>query len=157
MTYSNYAEAKLTLYDNGVLPLTKDLYECLARVLYPRFKMDTTRFTLFYDENEIPALAPRRDDAIKKKKDTGVLTIDELRGLQGYAPLEEGAGAVLYQPAMLIPVGAPTPVPASTLPSAGQKTTREKFITILSSELDFKGARIYSDAEILEMADKRGL
>lgn len=155
MTLNNYSEAKLTLYDNGVLPLTTTLYEELTHCLFPRYKMDLEKMKLWYDDGEITALEPRRADNVKKKKESGVLTINEIRAAMGYAALEEGD--VLYQPSTLIPVGS-TPIQLSQLqPPAKSKTTREKFFKILQAEVDHKGVRVYTDEEIESIAASRGL
>lgn len=102
MTLDNYGGAKLSLYDNRVLPLTSLLYNELTLFLMPRYK--TKDLVLDYDDGMIAALEPRRNDEITKKRESGVLTINEIRKLFGYETI--GAeGDVLYQPMALVPVG----------------------------------------------------
>lgn len=178
MTYSNFAEAKLTLYDNGVLPLTRTLYGNLSHALLPRFREDPERVKLWYDEGEITALAPRRTADIKAKKESGVFTINEIRALYGVDPVPNGD--VIYQSPVLVPLGAtvePVAVdtrapkkPGDAEPQAAEdsapgdgedadadETPREKFFRILRAETDHTGERVYTDAEITGLADKRGL
>ena len=154
MTLNNYSEARVAFYDNGVLPLTSCLYEKLTSFLFPRYKMDVNKFKLWYDSGEIPALEPRRTEEINRKKQSGVLTINELRALQGYAEVE--GGDVIYQTPMLQPLGTLLPAPTPIFPKK-EDTTKEKFAVILRNELDYKGERIYSDEEINDIAEKKGL
>lgn len=103
-TYNNMESAVYHLYDRTVLPLFDRLCSGLGRMLLPRYGLDPSRVHLTYNPEQITALATRRLDELKKRKDLGLETINELRSsLPNREPLE--GGDMLYQPATLIPVG----------------------------------------------------
>jgi HK97 family phage portal protein len=151
MTMDNYSEARIALYDNGVLPLINRIYEELSIFLLPRFKIDTNKFKLWYDIGEIPALEPRRNDEIQKKRDSGVLTINEIRDLLGYEAIT--GGDVLYQPMALVPVGTDTFL--RKIPRA--ETSKANFVELMKKQLDIDGNRKYNDEQIEYAIMKVGL
>ena len=149
MTMNNYKEAKLALFDDSILPHTKRIYGELENFLFPRFKIDSEKYDLIYNENEISALSIRKSEEIKIKKDSNVLTINEIRALYGYEPIMDGDK--LYQPFNLVPLGT-----GQSLLNA-QKASREKFYNIMVNYKDEFGNRLYNDIEIKDMADKYNL
>jgi HK97 family phage portal protein len=103
MTMANMEAAKLALYDNAVLPLATRLFNELSIFLLPRYT-NSEALKLDYDENTIPALAPRRMTNLKLLRDMNILTINELRKL-----INKGAligGDDLYAPNNLIPIAS---------------------------------------------------
>jgi HK97 family phage portal protein len=104
-TFNNKSEAKLALYDDAVLPLTKKIYGNLSRMLISRYGLDPNVFRLGIDEDSIEALQTRRLDQLKKRKDLNVETDNEIRAFIGRERLSEGADS-LYKPATMLPVAS---------------------------------------------------
>jgi len=151
MTMDNYGEARVALYDNGVIPLLNRIYEELSILCLPRFKLDPNKFKLWYDVGEIPALEPRRNAEIQRKRESGVLTINEIRDLLGYDMIE--GGDILYQPMTMVPVGTDT----NLLKIPRGQASKAKFISIMNKQLDAEGNRKYTDVELEQIANKIGL
>jgi HK97 family phage portal protein len=104
-SYSNMETAKLNFYDNCVLPATRRILEELTTFLMPRYDK-TSNLELRVDLDSIEALEPRRNQELLKLKDSGVLTINEMRAKLKYEPLD--GGDELYIPSNLMPVGMDT-------------------------------------------------
>lgn len=105
MTLGNYAEGKLALYDDAVIPLANVLFGSLGEFLLPRYGLDPARAEITFDPNAIPALVKRRNEEVKLRADIGVETHDELRMLLSQPPLAEG-GDQVYISATMIPLGS---------------------------------------------------
>lgn len=103
MAFNNVDNATLALYDNAVLPLAHRIFNELSLFLLPRYA-GSEGLKINFLTNNLPALAPRRNDELNKLKDLNVLTIDEVRQLAGKEPLKSG-GDQVYIPANLVPVG----------------------------------------------------
>ena len=82
-TYANYAEARLALYEDTVVPLAQAMAGAFARAFGPGFGIAA----LEPDLDEIPALEPRRAERWAKVRAAGDLTRDERRAALGYGPL----------------------------------------------------------------------
>lgn len=102
-TFSNYKEAKLALYDDAVLPLSKRIFGGL-RFILPRFGLDPSRAELIMNPDSVTALVARRNDELSKRSQIGIETDNELRAMLGREPYE--GGDVIYKPAAMIPVGS---------------------------------------------------
>lgn len=102
-TFNNYANANLALYDDAVLPLADRIFEGLSYFLLPRYGIDPAKTQITYDIDRITALAVRRNEELKLRKDLGAESINEIRGAMGKEPAE-GADSI-YIPANLIPIG----------------------------------------------------
>ncbi len=102
-TMANRESSMLALYDLAVLPLADLLFANLQKMMFPRYKIEGMSLT--YDRGAIPALMIRRLDELKKRKEIGVETVNELRG---FLPEREdyNGGDELYMPANLIPLGS---------------------------------------------------
>lgn len=161
--------AKLTLYDNAVLPLAWRLLEELTNFLAPRYKLDVNDVIL-PDENTIPALQSRRLEQVKLKADLNVLVKNEIRKEIGYEDEIEGANK-LYIPNNLVPIGS-TPVITSGNPdeatvegdtekshkcSHAKPMTRKSFIDLMVNEVDQKGNKRYTKEQLEQIADDEGL
>ena len=86
MTQSNYEAAIPFLYSDAVLPAFNFLAEELnLRLIKPRHGDE---FKLTYDEFSIPALARYQTDIMRTMKDTGAVTINEVRTLGGYEAVD---------------------------------------------------------------------
>ncbi len=101
-SYNNMETAKLNFYDNCVLPLAKRLLEELTVFLMHRYQ-GQDRMELVYDGDKVEALEPRRNQELLKLKDSGALTINEIRRKLGYDDIP--GGEVLYIPTNLTPLG----------------------------------------------------
>ncbi len=100
MTMSNMDTAKLSLYEDAILPVLSRVFSELTNFLLPRYP-NSENLCFAYDEGTIQALQPRKFDNLKTIKDIGVVTTNELRAQLGYEPLEGGDD--LYQPASNVP------------------------------------------------------
>jgi hypothetical protein len=101
MTYSNYESATLKLYDNAVIPTANRLFSELSYMLLPRYP-NTENLMLAFEEGEVLALEPRRNEQLKILKDLGIFTINQLRDKVGAKPLD--GGDVIYGPSMNVPI-----------------------------------------------------
>lgn len=82
-TYANYAEARLALYEDTVVPLAQSIARAFARAFGAGFGIAA----LEPDLDEVPALEPRRAERWAKVAGAADLTPDERRAALGYAPL----------------------------------------------------------------------
>ena len=103
-TYSNYKEARQALFENRVMPLTWMLLSELNVWYVPRFGEG---LELRADEDQVLALAPRRESLWDRVSKAEFLTPDEKRAATGYEPhVPDGNPANdLYQSATLLPLG----------------------------------------------------
>ena len=101
MTLSNYAESQIAFWDNAVIPLAKRLFQEQTVFLAPRAKEEGLQIT--FDESEIPTLRERQNIEKERLRNSGILTPNESRELDGYDAVANGDE--LYQPNNLIIVG----------------------------------------------------
>jgi len=102
-TYSNFAEAKLALYNETIIPLLDRIQGDLNEWLIPQFNDDGLE--LRYDIDSIPAMAEQRRrvfESVTTGVKDGILTRNEAREQLGYEPME-GADSLLV-PANLMPL-----------------------------------------------------
>jgi HK97 family phage portal protein len=90
LTFSNFEQARLALFDDAVLPLLDHVKDELNNWLAPQFGAD---LFLDYDADEIEALAPRRQQIWDRLIQADFLTINEKRDALGYK--EIGGGNIL--------------------------------------------------------------
>ncbi|HSC19437.1 MAG TPA: phage portal protein [Rhizomicrobium sp.] len=86
-TYSNYAQANLSLWRQTVLPLVRRTCASLTRWLGQKFGES---LRIDYDIDAIPALAEARDATWEKLTAASFLTLNEKRAAAGYSPVEGG-------------------------------------------------------------------
>ena len=101
-TYSNFAEAKLALYNETIIPLLDKVQADLNEWLTPLFGTD---LELRYNVDSIPAMAEQRRrvfESVTAGVQNGILTRNEAREQLGYEPLK-GADSLLVQ-ANLMPL-----------------------------------------------------
>jgi HK97 family phage portal protein len=79
-TYSNMVEARLALWEQTILPLLDGIVASLNQWLVPHFGAG---LTLSYDEEQISALAPRREKVWARIGSADFLTPEEKRRLAG--------------------------------------------------------------------------
>lgn len=155
-TYSNLEVARLSFYDNAVLPLLNRIYAELTIFLFPRFNMPEN-MKITYSPDTIIALEPRANEEINKIKDVGVLTINELRKLLGYEPLE--GGDVLYGSTSELPVAQDTYTadePKIPTPKSARIETRQDFVAYMRKQRNKFKQQKYSEDYIQQLADQYG-
>ena len=77
-TYSNLAEARLSLWEETIIPMLDSVLDSLNKWLSPMFDDDVA---LYYDKDKITALSSRRESFWNKIADATFLTNDEKRKL----------------------------------------------------------------------------
>jgi len=85
-TFTNVAEAKLSLYEETVIPLTQSILAEISHQLTRKLKMD---IDIKPDLDQVSALMPRREVARKNARDDvreGIISINEAREESGYKP-----------------------------------------------------------------------
>ena len=138
MTYNNLEVARMELYDQAVLPAATRIFEELTQLLMPRYP-NSENLIITYDESEVNALEPRRNDEIAKKSALGVLSVNEQRALIGYDSIE--GGDIIYGSAAEIPIGSVS-------------EEKKHFVNILKKQIDDKGVRLHSDDDISKLVKK---
>lgn len=86
-TYANYAEANRAFYRQTVLPLLGKTCGALSYWLAPRFGRD---LRLWYDADQVDALASDREALWERVNRADFLTINEKRAAMGYGPIAGG-------------------------------------------------------------------
>ena len=153
MTLDNYKESKFMLYDMAVLPIVARLYEELSLFLLPRFGLDVTRYKIWYDKKDIPALELRRAEELKRKKESGLYKLNELRALEGLDPVD--GGDIIYQSMKLVPVGTDM---SQLKQPVNTDTIKDRFFEIMKKQMNkVTGERRYSDDVIEEIAKEKGI
>lgn len=102
-TFNNYKEAKAALYDDSVLPLADRIFGGLSDFLLPRYGLDPSKVRITYSMDQITALASRRNEELKLRRELNLETLNEMRGLIGKEPVD--GGDTVMMPATLVPVG----------------------------------------------------
>jgi len=106
---ANYTIAPLLFYDTTILPFADFIYNALTDFLMPRYKGGED-WKIIYIEKDIPALQVRFNEEIKRKAETGIYTIDELREEEGKDKIT--GGDVIYHSNTLVPIGSQIVEPA---------------------------------------------
>lgn len=86
-TYNNMAEAKLSFYQETVIPLMEQFINSLNNWLAPQYG---DGIYLKINEDSIDALEPRREMKFKRAQDATFLTVNEKRIMMGFATIEGG-------------------------------------------------------------------
>lgn len=87
LTFANFEQARLALYDDAVIPLLDHVKDELNKWLCPQFGDD---LCLDYDMDAIEAFAPRREKTWARIRDADFMTVNEKRRALGMPPLENG-------------------------------------------------------------------
>jgi len=87
LTFANFEQARLALFDDAILPLLQHIKDELNNWLCPMFGDD---ISITYDIDSIEALAPRRKDFWEKINNAGFLTLNEKRKLLGMESIKDG-------------------------------------------------------------------
>ncbi len=87
LTYANFEQARLALYDDAILPMLDLFRDALNQWLSVKYGPE---IYLDYDKDQIDALAPRREKIWQKITKADFLTINEKRQMVGLPPLQNG-------------------------------------------------------------------
>lgn len=87
LTFANFEQARLALYDDAILPLVEHMKAELNAWLVPQFGAD---LSIDYDLDQVEALAPRREKAWSRIAQASFMTINEKRHALGLPPLVDG-------------------------------------------------------------------
>lgn len=87
LTFSNFEQARLALFDDAVLPMLDHFKDELNHWLAPQFGSNVS---IDYDIDGIDALAPRREKIWERVNAAQFMTINEKRAALGLSPLENG-------------------------------------------------------------------
>lgn len=87
LTFANFEQARIALYDDAVIPLIDMFKDELNRWLVPQFGDD---LYLEFDMDDIQALEPRRKEKWDSVKNADFLTINEKRAAMGYDAIDGG-------------------------------------------------------------------
>ena len=87
LTFANFEQARLALYDDAILPLLDHMKAELNNWLAPYFGDDVS---IDYDLDTIEALAPRREKVWSRIAAASFMTINEKRHAVGLGPLADG-------------------------------------------------------------------
>jgi len=104
-TFNNLGTSNEMLFDNACEPVITETLTGLEFFLFPRFKMDITKFDLTFDRTNLPILRQRFIRELKERREAGVETPNELRSLINREPLREG-GDELYWTVTQAPIGS---------------------------------------------------
>jgi HK97 family phage portal protein len=183
MTLSNLEGAKAIFYEQAVIPLAKRLFSELSNFLMPRYDNDNDDLIISFNEQDISALEPKRNDQAKVKKDIGIFTMNELRKTFAEDPLS--GGQFIYGPSANVPIATDaedvfykpedntstqndmeiTEKPEESRDEFENETpyepdldedkkSREKFVTRLKIQVNKDGTRRFTDEEIEEIANQ---
>jgi len=102
-TFNNYREAKLALFDDAVLPLADRIFGGLSDLLMPRYGEDPAEVQITYDMDTVTALAGRRNEELKLRRELNLESLNELRSVIGREEVE--GGDQILAPATMVPIG----------------------------------------------------
>lgn len=110
LTFANYGQARLALWEDGIIPRMRRVLTDLREWLAPQWEGED--LWLDYDWNSIEALVERKAKLMEMAAagtNAGLLQIDEGRELLGLEPLEDDLGKVVLVSAGKIPLGLDLP------------------------------------------------
>jgi len=87
LTFANFEQARLALFDDAVLPLLGHVRDELNAWLSPRFGAD---ISLDFDTDKVEALSPRREKIWQRLSACDFMTANEKRAALGLSPVEGG-------------------------------------------------------------------
>jgi HK97 family phage portal protein len=94
-TYSNYAEARQSVWEETIIPLAEEIVCELNGWLVPQFENDVrAKLKLKLDLDEIPALAHKRAAKFERINSADFLSVNEKRKALGLPPIDGGDGVM---------------------------------------------------------------
>lgn len=171
MILSNLEGSKAIFYECAVIPLVKRIFEELTSFLMPRYDNENDNLIIYFNENDIPALEPKRNEQAQIKKNIGTFTMNEIRKTYGLEPLV--GGNAIYGTISDVPIATDPSDPYSDMevekpeqeeiaPTQDQqeeteeekKASKDKFISTLRRQVNKDGSLRFSEDEILELAGR---
>ncbi len=116
-TYNNNREARMGFFEDTVLPDVDSLCDDLNMKLAPLFDEN---IEIGYDEDEVPALAPKRESKWAAVQNSDWLTVDEKREATGYEPLGTPESEMVFIPSNVVPLEGALDAPEPPLGPDGQ-------------------------------------
>ena len=147
-TYSNFAEAKLALYNETIIPLLDRIQSDMNEWLVPKFGDD---LELRYDIDSIPAMAEQRTrvfESVTQGVQNGILTRNEAREQLGYETIE-GADSLLV-PATLMPLNVAN---EETAPDKGEEIPEEPMQENTEQEDDLENMDLNNEIDEIVKAE----
>ncbi len=102
-TFANYAEARLALYEDVILPETKNLIQQFIQWLFPYYP-DADQLSIRPNLDDIDALAPRRKEKYETANSSTFMTVNEKREFVGMEKLTEEGADEVWMPGGLLPL-----------------------------------------------------
>lgn len=87
MTFANFEQARLALFDDAILPMVEHVKTELNRWLAPKFG---SGIRISYDTDAIEALSPRREKVWQRISSADFMTVNEKRAALGLSPVANG-------------------------------------------------------------------
>lgn len=157
-TFNNYKEARMSFYEDSVLPLMDMIKDELNNWLAPMFG---DGLVLKYDKDDIEALAPKREAKFTSVQNASWLTVNEKREATGYEPKEGWdvfvIGSDLVADAESYMTGGPNenePTPTPPPPESSRQNDGIQEDEI-ESESDDEGEKGWKAFNLLNRNEKR--
>lgn len=116
-TYANYAEARMSFYEETVIPLLQELLDGLNSWLVPKFGED---LRLVIDLESVSALSPQRAEKFTQVNDCTFMTINEKRKALNLEPYDDPAADEIWLPSGLTPMSIAADPTAGMLDADGK-------------------------------------
>ena len=102
-TFANYAQARLAFFQETIIPLAKFIYQQINMQIIRWLDEDVC---LWFDMDEIPALAAARGELYQSLINANFLTVNEKRKLAGLPQYEESEepGDQIFAPPSSVPI-----------------------------------------------------
>jgi HK97 family phage portal protein len=183
MSYDNIESSQLRLYHSAVIPNAKKIYAELTNFLMHRYP-DFHNVDFSFDPRDIPALELNKSEIIKRNKDLGVFTPNELRGQLGLEEINSAGANSIWIPGNVYPIGSAPQDPVNNITLAEDEAMddevaadlapneidpdedeqveyrvkrREKYTRILRNKKDDRGEPLFHDHEIDALLKEYGL
>ena len=89
-SYNNLSTAVQCFYDDAVTPLSNTILESVSDMLLPRFGLDLKTSRLVADTSHVPAIALRTSELTKIRRESYIMTDNELRRDERLEDVENG-------------------------------------------------------------------
>jgi HK97 family phage portal protein len=103
-TFNNRQTDQLAFYDDTVIPLFKMYSMWLINCIKNDIKQSAEILDVTINDTDIPALSERALQNLERRAKVGHISINEMRDLDGYEPLD--GGDFIYKPASEVPIAA---------------------------------------------------
>lgn len=90
----DYQKCLEMFYDMKICPLFQAIYNHLFEV-YKKYNQSYNNYSIYYLEQDIPALRPRFLEMMKNMPNLGIFTLNERRRMMNYPPLDDERGEQL--------------------------------------------------------------